>query len=214
MRHIPGLAAARILPYNREPASCESNGVGARKAALAEELPMRSMLIPAAVLALLAFCSPGRDRQNQETGMGGAAASGGDATPTPVAILSELNVANVTEIQLAGLAPARARGAPGRSRTWRDMWPRSGGHSSRSAFDQYAVEELEVTMEAGHGTSYRSGGTLAPGDARHPLPRSSGRSAGPGQGNVKARASFAARLSRLMACSRRSADERSDTTSQ
>lgn len=87
---------------------------------------MRSMIIPAVTLALLTFCSPGRDRQNRETGMGGATAGGlssndtmpkaeydsaapaGNATPTPAGILSQLNVANTTEIQLAGLAAKKA----------------------------------------------------------------------------------------------------------
>jgi putative membrane protein len=78
---------------------------------LAEELPMRSLLIPAAALVLLTFCSPDRDRQNRETGMGGATDSTtppGETTPAPAAILSQLNVANTKEIQLAGLAAKKA----------------------------------------------------------------------------------------------------------
>jgi putative membrane protein len=73
----------------------------------------------AAALALLTFCSPGRDRQNRETGgLSGSdtlptgardsAAPREDATLTPAAILSQLNVANTTEIQLAGLAARQA----------------------------------------------------------------------------------------------------------
>jgi putative membrane protein len=81
---------------------------------------MRSMLIPTAVLALLTFCSPNRDRQNRETGMAGATGglSSNDTMPTggrdavaaltPAAILSQLNGANTAEIRLAGLAAKRA----------------------------------------------------------------------------------------------------------
>lgn len=96
---------------------------------------MRSMLIPAA-LALLTFCSPSRDRQTSDTGMGGAtsggmssndtmATSGADTTAapgaapssaatapaTPAAMLSQLNVANATEIQVAGKAAKKATSA-------------------------------------------------------------------------------------------------------
>jgi putative membrane protein len=84
------------------------------------------MLIPAAAFALLTFCSPGGDRQNPETGMGGATAGGissndtmptaggdtaspaGEANPTPAAMLSQLNVGNTMEIQLGTLALKQA----------------------------------------------------------------------------------------------------------
>src|SRR4051794_28406958 len=87
---------------------------------------MRSMCFPAAAIALLTFCSPSSDRQNRESGMGGATAGGlssndtmpasssdtaspaGEATPTPTAMLSQLNVANTTEIQLGGMAAKKA----------------------------------------------------------------------------------------------------------
>jgi putative membrane protein len=89
---------------------------------------MKATLLPAAALALLTFCSPSGDRQNRETGMGGATAGGissndtmptassdsaatGEAAPTPAAMLSQLNVANTTEIQLAGIAAKKATSA-------------------------------------------------------------------------------------------------------
>jgi putative membrane protein len=96
---------------------------------------MRSTLIPATALALLTFCSPGRDRTT-DTGMGGATSgglssndtmstSGGDtastsgsvassataAPATPAAMLSQLNVANTMEIQVAGMAAKKATSA-------------------------------------------------------------------------------------------------------
>jgi putative membrane protein len=90
---------------------------------------MRPFLIPAAVLALLTFCSPDRNRQNAETGMAGAnagslssndgmptrsgdsAGPAGEHTPTPAGILSELRMANSAEIRAAG-AVARQATAP------------------------------------------------------------------------------------------------------
>ena len=97
---------------------------------------MKSMLVPATALALLTFCSPSRDRQTSDTGMGGAtsggmsssdtmatsaadtaatagaaAASAGTAPATPAAMLSQLNVANTMEIQVAGLAAKKATSA-------------------------------------------------------------------------------------------------------
>jgi putative membrane protein len=88
---------------------------------------MRPLLIPAAALALLTFCSPSRDRQSSETGMGGATSGGlssndtmqpvgsdttatpsANATGTPTAMLSQLNVANTTEIQVSRLAAKQA----------------------------------------------------------------------------------------------------------
>ena len=88
---------------------------------------MRSTLLPAAALALLTFCGPGNDRQN-DTGMandavGGmssrdtapssapapaGADTGGSAEATPPAILSQMNVANTMEIQLSRMASKQA----------------------------------------------------------------------------------------------------------
>jgi putative membrane protein len=91
---------------------------------------MRPLLIPAAALALLTFCSPRRDRQSSESGMGGATSGGlssndtmqpvgsdttatpsANATGTPAAMLSQLNVANTTEIQVSRLAAKQASSA-------------------------------------------------------------------------------------------------------
>jgi putative membrane protein len=98
---------------------------------------MRSMLLPAAALAVLTFCSPSRDRQTSDTGMGGATAGGlssndtmstmpssaGDTassatsassanTPaTPAGMLSQLSIANMTEVQVAGMAAKKATSA-------------------------------------------------------------------------------------------------------
>jgi predicted outer membrane protein len=83
-------------------------------------------ILPVAVLALLTFCSPDRNRQASDTGMGGATAGGlssndtmptggadsaapaGHATPSPAGILSQLSVANTAEIRLAGTVAKQA----------------------------------------------------------------------------------------------------------
>jgi putative membrane protein len=87
---------------------------------------MKPVIMPAAVLALLTFCSPDRNRQTPESGMGGTTAGGlssndtmptpgadsaaapGEATPPATALLSQLNVANTAEIQLASAAAKQA----------------------------------------------------------------------------------------------------------
>jgi putative membrane protein len=88
---------------------------------------MRFALLPAASLVLLASCSPG-NRRSSETGMadgggGGfnsrdtiasapadssAGASEANAAASPAAILSQMNVANTTEIQVATVAARKA----------------------------------------------------------------------------------------------------------
>src|SRR5881628_1928456 len=85
---------------------------------------MRSVLLTAAVLALLTSCSPG-NRRSSETGMAEGGAGGlssrdtmpsmaGDTAAastgatTPAAVLSQLYVANTTEIQLSKLAARKA----------------------------------------------------------------------------------------------------------
>lgn len=80
---------------------------------------------PAAALALLTFCSPGNDRgvdgtETASDGSGGfssrdtmeapAPPAGANVSPgtTPAAILSQMNVANTTEIQLGRMAAKKA----------------------------------------------------------------------------------------------------------
>ena len=83
---------------------------------------MRFPLFPVAASLLLSFCSPGDDRRTGEanTAAGAAgglssrdtlpadAAAGTEATPTPAGILSQMNVANTIEIQLARIASKKA----------------------------------------------------------------------------------------------------------
>src|SRR5215210_7838576 len=95
---------------------------------------MRTVLFPAAALALLTFCTPGNNnRQSGETGMAGGAggqsssdtmassssanassaaadtATNNAASPTtPAAILSQFSMANTMEIQLSKMAAKKA----------------------------------------------------------------------------------------------------------
>lgn len=94
---------------------------------------MRTVLFPAAALALLTFCTPGNNRQSGDTGMAGGAggqsssdtmastssansasaaadtATNNAASPTtPAAILSQLSMANTMEIQLTKMAQKKA----------------------------------------------------------------------------------------------------------
>lgn len=78
---------------------------------------MRQAFFPAAALAVLTFCSPDNNGRSGETGMAGQGAGGLDSTgasaetASPAAILSQLYVANTTEIQLSKLAAKKAKSA-------------------------------------------------------------------------------------------------------
>jgi putative membrane protein len=95
------------------------------------EVPMRTLWLSSAVFVVLA-CSSGDNRRGGDTGMADSAAGGlsshdtmpsmsdsgvttgavsGNTAATPVGILSELNVANTTEIQLSTLASKKASSA-------------------------------------------------------------------------------------------------------
>jgi putative membrane protein len=88
---------------------------------------MRSILFPAAAVALLTFCGPGTDRRNDtgvaNDGSGGMSSrdtvpssepapagpdTGAGAEATPAAVLSQMNVANTMEIQLSRMASKKA----------------------------------------------------------------------------------------------------------
>jgi putative membrane protein len=92
---------------------------------------MNMFWIPAAALSLLVACSPGNNRRGGDTGMADSApgglsshdtimspdsametgAVGGNTAVTPAGVLSEMNVANTTEIQLSTLASKKASSA-------------------------------------------------------------------------------------------------------
>jgi putative membrane protein len=86
---------------------------------------MRFLIAPAALI-LLTYCSPGNNAQGRESGAGEQTAGGlssndtmssantdssapaGEGMATPSAMLSQLNVANTTEIQLGQLVARKA----------------------------------------------------------------------------------------------------------
>jgi putative membrane protein len=125
----------------------------------------------AAALALLTFCSPARDRQNRETGgLSGSdtmpsaghesVAPTGDATLTPAAILSQLNVANMTEIQLAGLAAKQAV-----SRQVKQVARKLvADHTSSREQLQALVQKLNLNLTPAHGVEAAVADTALPAD--------------------------------------------------
>jgi putative membrane protein len=72
---------------------------------------MRSILLPAAALALLTFCLPDKNRGTRDTGMAEGvtdSAAAGTQAAAPDAVLSQLYLANTAEIQLSRLAARKA----------------------------------------------------------------------------------------------------------
>jgi putative membrane protein len=84
---------------------------------------MRTPSLPTVILALLLACSPDNNPRTGDTGMAAGASGGlssrdtmptdpgavaGSAEATPAGVLSQMNVANTTEIQLATLASRKA----------------------------------------------------------------------------------------------------------
>ena len=90
---------------------------------------MKTLWLPAAALGLLLACSSGDNRRGGDTGMADSAAGGmsshdtmsmsgdsstavgGNTAVTPEGILSQMNVANTTEIQVSTLASKKASSA-------------------------------------------------------------------------------------------------------
>src|ERR671921_128180 len=113
MRHIPLRCGLRILclgPWS-----------------LLTEVRMKTFWLPGTILMLSLACSSGDNRRGGDTGMADSAAGGmsshdtmptGDSGPvsgntsvTPEGVLSQMNVANTTEIQLATAATKKAGSA-------------------------------------------------------------------------------------------------------
>src|SRR5215217_952928 len=87
---------------------------------------MKTLWLPAAALGLLLACSSGDNRRGGDTGMADSApggmsshdtmsmsgdsstAVGGNTSVTPEGVLSQMNVANTTEIQLGTIAGKKA----------------------------------------------------------------------------------------------------------
>src|SRR6476620_5584793 len=90
---------------------------------------MKTFRLPAAALILLLACSPGDNHRGGDTGMADSApggmssnetmsmsgdssmAVGGNTAVTPEGVLSQMNVANTTEIQVSTVASRKASSA-------------------------------------------------------------------------------------------------------
>jgi len=93
-----------------------------------EILPMKMIWLPSAVLLLSLACSSGENRRGGDTGMADSASGGlsshdtmpmagdsggvaGNTSVTPEGVLSQMNVANTTEIELGTVAAKKAGSA-------------------------------------------------------------------------------------------------------
>jgi putative membrane protein len=144
---------------------------------------MRTVCIPVVVMAVLVSCSSG-NRRNTDTGMveGGAGGlstrdtipSGAMGSPrsdsiaattvnssatasSPAAILSQMNVANTTEIQLATLAARRAS-SPKVKQIARKL---AGDHSKNREQLRGLAQKLNVTLTPAQGGSVSAADSAA-----------------------------------------------------
>jgi putative membrane protein len=136
---------------------------------------MKHPLISAAVLALLVSCTSGNDRRDGDTGMaegapGGissrdtmqpvtadsAGVSAGEVS-TPAAILSQMNVANTTEIQLATLASKKAT-SPDVKRIARKL---VADHTKNREQVRALAQKVNVTLTPAQGGSISAADSVA-----------------------------------------------------
>jgi putative membrane protein len=118
---------------------------------------MRSIRFPAAALALLTFCSPGNNRRTGETGMAtdtaarpatdSASAAPGAEAATPAAILSQLYVANTTEIQVSKLAAKKAT-SPAVKRVAAKL---AADHAKNREEEQALAQKLNISLAPATG---------------------------------------------------------------
>jgi putative membrane protein len=123
---------------------------------------MRPVLLPAAALALLTFCSPGGNRRSGETGMASDSAArptndsasrsatdsaaGGEAV-TPAAILSQLYLANTSEIQVSKVAAKKAA-SPAVKRMAAKL---AADHAQNREEERALAQKLDVTLTPAAG---------------------------------------------------------------
>jgi putative membrane protein len=118
---------------------------------------MRAVLFPAAALALLTFCSPRNNRRTGETGMAtdtamrpasdSASTAPGGETVTPAAILSQLDGANTSEIQVSQLAAKKAV-APAVKRVAAKL---AGDHAKNREEERALAQKLSVSLTPAMG---------------------------------------------------------------
>lgn len=136
---------------------------------------MKLSVLPAATLLLLLACSSENNRRSGDTGMaegapgglsthdtmpsamGDSAAVGGNAEATPAAVLSQMNVANTTEIQLSTLATKKAR-SPEVKQIARKL---VADHTKNREEVLALAQKVNVTLTPAQGGSISSGDSVA-----------------------------------------------------
>lgn len=136
---------------------------------------MKLPVLPAATLLLLLACSSENNRRSGDTGMaegapgglsthdtmpsamGDSAAVGGNAEATPAAVLSQMNVANTTEIQLSTLATKKAR-SPQVKQIARKLL---ADHTKNREQVRALAQKVNVTLTPAQGGSMSSGDSVA-----------------------------------------------------
>lgn len=131
---------------------------------------MRSALFPATALALLTFCSPASNRRTGETGMAtdtaarppadSASAAPGAEAVTPAGILSQLYVANTTEIQLSKEAAKKATS----SAVKRIAAKLAADHSKNREEERALAQKLNITLAPATGAGAASDSTSLPSE--------------------------------------------------
>src|SRR5215216_5763458 len=139
------------------------------------EVFMKPFLLPAAILTLVLSCSPDNARRVGDTGMADSAPGGlstHDTMPStgtdssvvgsereasPAAILSQMNVANITEIQLSTLAAKKAA-SPAVKQIAKKL---VADHTRNREQVRALAKKLNVTLTPGQGGSVSSGDSVA-----------------------------------------------------
>jgi putative membrane protein len=124
---------------------------------------MRFGLLPAAALALLPFCSPGNNRRSGETGMASddsASAASESEAVTPAGILSQLYMANTTEIQVSKLAAKKAT-SPAVKRVAAKL---AADHAKNREEERALAQKLNVTLTPATGEQAAADSTALPSD--------------------------------------------------
>jgi putative membrane protein len=136
---------------------------------------MRLFLFPLACAALLISCSSENDQRSGDTGMAEGApggissrdtmpattadtgAVGGNTGVTPAGVLSQMNVANTTEIQLSTLASRKATSPP-----VKEIARKLVAHHTKNREEVRALaKKLNVTLTPAQGGSISSSDSVA-----------------------------------------------------
>jgi putative membrane protein len=140
------------------------------------EVPMQRLWLPGALLGLLVACSSGDNRRGGDTGMADSAAGGmsshdtmtsmpsdsaravgGNTSATPEGILSQMNVANTTEIQLSTMAAGKAR-SPQVKQIARKL---ASDHTKNRQQVQALAQKLNITLTSATGGSVTASDSAA-----------------------------------------------------